>query len=84
MQKSGIKVRTTGRFFANNTKDYKRDVDICVEAGSDNFRIVLMYLNEQTILDQLKVFPDMVDYIHSQYTRRSPGGSPTCRGPAWN
>jgi 2-isopropylmalate synthase len=67
VKNSGIKVRTTGRFFANNTKDYRRDVDICVEAGCDNFRIVLMYLNEQTILDQLKVFPAMVDYIHSQY-----------------
>ena len=63
--KSGIKVRKTGRFFANNTKDYKRDVDICVEAGSDNFRIILMYLNEKTLLEQLKAFPGMVDYIHS-------------------
>ena len=63
--KSGIKVRKTGRFFANNTKDYKRDVDMCIEAGSDNFRIILMYLNEQTIYDQLRVFPAMVDYIHS-------------------
>jgi len=63
--KSGIKVRKTGRFFANNTKDYKRDVDICVEAGSDNFRIILMYLNEKTLLEQLKAFPAMVDYIHS-------------------
>jgi 2-isopropylmalate synthase len=67
VMKSGIKVRKTGRFFANNTKDFKRDVDMCIEAGSDNFRIVLMYLNEQTILDQLKVFPAMVEYIHSQY-----------------
>jgi len=65
--KSGIKVRKTGRFFANNTKDYKRDVDVCVEAGSDNLRIILMYLNEKTLLDQLKAFPAMVDYIHSQY-----------------
>ena len=64
---SGIKVRKTARFFANNTKDYKRDADICVEAGCDNFRIVLMYLNEQTIFDQLKVFPQMVDYIHSNF-----------------
>ena len=63
--KSGIKVRKTGRFFANNTKDYKRDVDICLEAGSDNLRIILMYLNEQTIYDQLKAFPGMVEYIHS-------------------
>jgi isopropylmalate/homocitrate/citramalate synthase len=63
--KSGIKVRKTGRFFANNTKDYKRDIDICLEAGSDNFRIILMYLNEQTIYDQLKAFPGMVEYIHS-------------------
>jgi isopropylmalate/homocitrate/citramalate synthase len=67
VMKSGIKVRKTGRFFANNTKNFKRDVDMCIEAGSDNFRIVLMYLNEQTILDQLKVFPAMVEYIHSQY-----------------
>jgi isopropylmalate/homocitrate/citramalate synthase len=63
--KSGIKVRKTGRFFANNTKNYKRDVDICVEAGSDNFRIILMYLNEKTLLEQLKAFPGMVDYIHT-------------------
>ena len=66
VQKSGIKVRTTGRFFANNTKDYKRDVDMCVEAGSTNIRIVLMYLNEETIYNQLKVFPKMVEYCHSQ------------------
>ena len=64
---SGIKVRKTGRFFANNTKNFKRDVDMCMEAGSDNIRIVLMYLNEKTIFDQLKVFPAMVDYIHTQY-----------------
>jgi 2-isopropylmalate synthase len=69
VQKSGIKVRTTGRFFANNTKDFKRDVDRCVEAGSSNIRIVLMYLNEETILNQLKVFPQMVDYVHSQYKK---------------
>ena len=67
VQRSGIKVRTTGRFFANNTKDYKRDVDMCVEAGSSNIRIVLMYLNEETIYNQLREFPKMVDYIHSQY-----------------
>ncbi len=69
VQRSGIKVRTTGRFFANNTKDYKRDVDMCVEAGSSNIRIVLMYLNEETILNQLREFPKMVDYIHSQYKK---------------
>jgi isopropylmalate/homocitrate/citramalate synthase len=62
---SGIKVRKSARFFANNTKDYKRDIDICVEAGCDNFRIILMYLNEQTIYDQLKAFPGMVEHIHS-------------------
>jgi len=67
VQKSGIKVRKTGRFFANNTKDFKRDVDVCVEAGSDNIRIILMYLNEKTLLEQIKAFPAMVDYIHSQY-----------------
>lgn len=62
---AGIPVRTTARFFANNTKDYKRDVDICLESGCDNFRIILMYLNEQTLLEQLKAFPGMVEYIHS-------------------
>jgi len=67
--KSGIKVRKTGRFFANNTKNFKRDVDMCMEAGSDNIRIVLMYLNEETIYNQLKVFPAMVDYVHSQYNK---------------
>jgi isopropylmalate/homocitrate/citramalate synthase len=65
VKKSGIKVRTTGRFFANNTKDYKRDIDMCVEAGSTNLRIVLMYLNEETIHNQLKEFPKMVEYAHS-------------------
>ena len=55
--KSGIKVRKTGRFFANNTKNYKRDVDICVEAGSDNFRIILMYLNEQDDLRPAQGLP---------------------------
>ena len=67
--KSGIKVRKTGRFFANNTKNFKKDVDMCMEAGSDNIRIVLMYLNEETIYNQLKVSPAMVDYIHSQYNK---------------
>jgi isopropylmalate/homocitrate/citramalate synthase len=67
LKESGIKVRKTGRFFANNTKNFKRDVDLCMEAGSDNIRIVLMYLSEKTVLEQLKVFPAMVDYIHSQY-----------------
>src|SRR5579863_4814146 len=64
---SGIKVRKTARFFANNTKNFKRDVDICVEAGCDNLRIILMYLHEKTLLEQLAAFPSMVDYIHSQY-----------------
>ena len=64
---SGIKVRKTARFFANNTKNYKKDVDICVEAGCDNLRIILMFLHEKTLLNQLAAFPEMVDYIHSQY-----------------
>jgi isopropylmalate/homocitrate/citramalate synthase len=64
---SGIKVRKTARFFANNTKNFKRDVDICVEAGCDNLRIILMYLHEKTLLEQLAAFPSMIDYIHSQY-----------------
>ena len=62
---SGIPMRCTGRFFANNTKDYKKDVDINIDAGSDNFRIILMYLNEKTLLEQLDALPGMVEYIHS-------------------
>ena len=79
---SGIKVSKTARFFANNTKDFKKDVDICVEAGCDNFRIVLMYLNERTLLEQLAAFPKMVDYIHSQYKKQVLFGmSDVTRGP---
>ena len=64
---SGIKVRKTARFFANNTKNFKKDVDICVEAGCDNLRIILMFLHEKTLLEQLAAFPAMIEYIHSQY-----------------
>jgi 2-isopropylmalate synthase len=78
---AGIKVRTTGRFFANNTKDYKRDVDINLEAGSDNFRIILMYLNEQTLLEQLEVFPKMVEYIHKCGKEICMGMSDITRAP---
>jgi isopropylmalate/homocitrate/citramalate synthase len=67
LRESGIKVRKTGRFFGIKIKDYKREVDMCMEAGADNLRIVLMYLNEQTVLDQLKVLPAIFDYVHSQY-----------------
>lgn len=30
---------------------------LCVEAASDNFRIILMYLNEKMLLDQVMTFP---------------------------
>jgi methanogen homocitrate synthase len=65
VKESGIKVRTTGRFFANRTKDYKRDVDLIIESGSTNLRIILMKLNEKMVLEQLERLPEMVDYIHS-------------------
>jgi len=84
VMQSGIKVRKTGRFFANNTKDFKHDVDMCIEAGSDNIRIVLMYLNEQTILDQLKVFPAMVDYIHTQYHKEVTWGISDTPRASWD
>lgn len=64
---SGIKVRKTGRFFGNNTQDFRRDVDICMEAGSDNLRVVFMYLNEATVLKQLSQFPEICEYVHGQY-----------------
>jgi isopropylmalate/homocitrate/citramalate synthase len=64
---SGLNVRRTGRFFANTTMDYKKAADICMECGSTNIRIVIMALNEEAILEQLKVFPAMVDYCHTQH-----------------
>jgi isopropylmalate/homocitrate/citramalate synthase len=63
---SGLNVRRTGRFFANTTMDYKKAADICMEAGSTNIRIVIMALNEEEIFKQLKVFPAMVEYCHTQ------------------
>jgi hypothetical protein len=60
--KSGIKVRKTGRFFANNTKDYKRDVDVCVEAGSDNFRIILMDVHRRAA---------DIDFLNAHFDRQA-------------
>jgi len=65
VKESGLNVRATGRFFANRTKDYKRDTDLIIESGATNFRIILMKLNEEMVLEQLEQLPDMVDYIHS-------------------
>ncbi len=62
---SGLKVRATGRFFANRTEDYKRDVDLCIENGSTDLRIILMKLGEEMVLEQLEALPKMIDYIHS-------------------
>jgi isopropylmalate/homocitrate/citramalate synthase len=78
---SGLDVRCTGRFFANNTKNYKRDVDINLEAGSDNLRVILMYLNEQTLLEQLNVLPAIVEYIHSCDKEVCMGMSDITRAP---
>jgi isopropylmalate/homocitrate/citramalate synthase len=64
---SGLNVRRTGRFFANTTMDYRKATDICMESGSTNIRIVIMALNEEEIFEQLKIFPAMVDYIHTQH-----------------
>jgi 2-isopropylmalate synthase len=64
---SGLNVRRTGRFFANTTMDYKKAADICMQAGSTNIRIVIMALSEEEIFKQLKVFPAMVEYCHTQH-----------------
>jgi isopropylmalate/homocitrate/citramalate synthase len=82
LRESGIKVRKTGRFFGNDIKDYKRIVDLCMEAGSDNLRIVLMFLNEKQVLEQLKTLPAIFDYVHGQYkTTMSWALSDTPRAP---
>jgi isopropylmalate/homocitrate/citramalate synthase len=67
MKESGIKVRKTARIFGNKQADFRREVDMCMEAGADNLRIVLMYLNEQKVLDELKKLPAIFDYVHSQH-----------------
>lgn len=63
IKESGLPVRATARFFAL-TKDFKRDVEIDLEAGSSNFRVILMQLNEKITLEQLDKLPEIVDYIH--------------------
>ena len=63
---SGIRVRRTGRFFGNTNKDFRRDIDICMEAGATNLRVVFMYLSEETVLKQLAKFPEICDYVHNQ------------------
>ena len=67
LKESGIKVRKTARIFGIKIKEFQREIDMCMEAGADNLRIVLMYLNEQTVLDKLKILPAIFDYVHSQY-----------------
>ena len=82
LKESGIKVRKTARIFGIKINDFKREIDMCMEAGADNLRIVLMYLNEQKVLDQLKVLPAIFDYVHSQYkTTMSWAISDTPRAP---
>ena len=81
VKESGLKVRTTGRFFANRTKDYKRDTDLCIENGSTNLRIILMKLGEEMVLEQLEKLPQMVEYIHSCGKEVSVGMSDGTRSP---
>jgi len=67
LKESGIKVRKTARIFGNKTADFRREIDMCMEAGADNLRIVLMYLNEQKVLDEVKLLPALFDYVHGQH-----------------
>ena len=34
---------------------------------ADNLRIVLMYLNEEKVLNELEFLPAIFNYVHSQY-----------------
>jgi isopropylmalate/homocitrate/citramalate synthase len=82
LKESGIKVRKTARIFGNKTADFRREIDMCMEAGADNLRIVLMYLNDQKVLDELKNLPALFDYVHSQHkTTISWAISDTARAP---
>jgi isopropylmalate/homocitrate/citramalate synthase len=67
LKESGIKVRKTARIFGNKTADFRREIDMCMEAGADNLRIVLMYLNEQKVLDEVKLLPALFNYVHGQH-----------------
>jgi isopropylmalate/homocitrate/citramalate synthase len=67
LKESGIKVRKTARIFGNKKADFRREIDMCMEAGADNLRIVLMYLNEQKVLDELEKLPAIFEYVHSQH-----------------
>lgn len=67
LKASGIKVRKTARIFGNKKADFRREIDICMESGADNLRIVLMYLNEQKVLDEIEKLPAIFDYVHSQH-----------------
>jgi isopropylmalate/homocitrate/citramalate synthase len=67
LKASGIKVRKTARIFGNKTADFRREIDMCMEAGADNLRIVLMYLNEQKVLDEIRLLAPLFDYVHSQH-----------------
>jgi isopropylmalate/homocitrate/citramalate synthase len=82
LKESGIKVRKTARIFGNKKADFRREIDMCMEAGADNLRIVLMYLNEQKVLDELEKLPALFDYVHSQHkTKISWAISDTPRAP---
>lgn len=82
LKESGIKVRKTARIFGNKKADFRREVDICMAAGADNLRIVLMFLNEQKVLDELEKLPAIFDYVHSQHkTKISWAISDTPRAP---
>ena len=80
VKESGLPVRSTGRFFAL-TKDFKHDVDIDLEAGSTNFRVVLMQLSEKITLEQLDKMPDIIDYIHKCGVKVCSGLSDGTRAP---
>jgi isopropylmalate/homocitrate/citramalate synthase len=67
LKASGIKVRKTARIFGNKTADFRREIDMCMEAGADNLRIVLMYLSEEKVLGELKLLPALFEYVHSQH-----------------
>ncbi len=67
LKESGIKVRKTARVFGSKKVDFRREIDMCMAAGADNLRVVLMYLNEQKVLDELKLLPAIFDYVHTQY-----------------
>lgn len=66
LKDSKIQVNKTARFFGTS-KDFKKDIDKCVEAGADNIRVTLIHITDESLLKQAENLPDIAKYAHNEY-----------------